>query len=142
MGLAAGGVYGAITAAWEQKPVAEATAALSRGLAATGAQDGAIPEVKASLRQVGRHGAIFAAAGGAFAMGECMSEGVRGEKDAFNTFLGGCLAGAVLGTQIGNPVAMAGSCAGVGFAACMMDLASEGRLEQGGEREFIKKMKV
>lgn len=116
-GALIGGVMGAVAAAFRQ--------------GATGDLAAASP-----LSKIGSHSAVMAGVGGAFLMGECMAEGVRGQRDWVNSVYGGFLAGQVMGVAKRSWYIAAG--AGVGMAIVGATVEATGGIESRSARDWNK----
>eukprot|EP01147_Barroeca_monosierra_P009140 gene9139-1438_t len=103
-GVVAGATWGAITAAWEAKPIA-------------GQQTGAL--VFSTARTIATNAGKLGLVAAVFASAKEVSEGVRGTDDPVNSFIGGCAAGSLAGFKSGKAGLGVGACLGVGAVAAI-----------------------
>ena len=113
-GACSGVIFGAIGGAWAAPPVSE-----GKGFAAARSLSSEFPQV---VKLMGRHTAAFGFVAATFAAGDCISESVRHKVDPLNGFVGGALAGALLGIQTKRLDIMCGTALGLGIATAVLDL--------------------
>jgi import inner membrane translocase subunit TIM22 len=118
----AGTILGAITAAWQDVPAVERNVAL--------------PALKKTGRIMMNYGLTFGAIGGIFAVTESVAGSIRGEKDFWNSALGGAAAGSVLGIRAGKLPVGIGAAAALAAVAVIVDAGGQ-RVRTPTGREYL-----
>jgi len=81
------------------------------------------------VKTIGRSSLLFSSVGGAWAVGHGLSESLRGVDDTFNTVIGACCSGVVVGAFGRSALLAAGAAGAMSAIAILVDL-SGGRLDQ------------
>ena len=116
-----GGFFGAVKEAWRSPP------------------HGTQVSLAQTTKVVARSSALFATVGGAWSVGNCLAESLRGVDDTLNTVIGAVSAGAVVGI-FGRSALLAAGAAGAFSAAAVVADVSGGRLDQRGPAELRRLM--
>ncbi|KNC55500.1 uncharacterized protein AMSG_01765 [Thecamonas trahens ATCC 50062] len=108
-GLVGGGMFGAISAAWNDAPVlrGQSSAALRN-----------------SFGVIRSQALLFASVSAVFAASECVVRSVRNKNDAWNAVIAGCAAGSTLGVRSRSLGASVAGC--VSLAALMAAVEATG----------------
>ena len=83
-----------------------------------------------TLGRIGRSSVLFAAVGGAWSVGNGLAEAVRETDDTFNSIIGACASGAVVGIYAHSTRLAFGAALAFSAASVFLDLAGGSLFQQ------------
>ncbi|KAK4533883.1 hypothetical protein CCYA_CCYA20G4765 [Cyanidiococcus yangmingshanensis] len=105
-----------------QGPLRRAKPSRTSSAAAAAASELVHPALQSPWRTVATHAGFLSSIGGLFVVGEYAARAVRGDKqDAWNSAVGGCLAGSAFGVRAGSLGTGVGICAVLGAFGAFAD---------------------
>mmetsp|Transcript_27344 Transcript_27344/g.38496 ORF Transcript_27344/g.38496 Transcript_27344/m.38496 type:complete len:192 (+) Transcript_27344:63-638(+) len=114
-GAGVGTFMGACQVAWYPDPVVSETKKMAGAVIAKSSDSGTV------IRGMIRPAMWMAAAGSAFAMGECLAETFRNKSDSWNAVVGGMASGAVMGATTRRFDIMTAAALGMGLVMGIVD---------------------
>ena len=117
VGAVAGGVVGAIPAAWLDVPAVKGGRVL--------------PALKSSMTVIGGHSALLAAVAGTYTLTEAGLDTVTGSQSPWNSAIAGCASGGIIGMRVQKASVGVGACAALAaMAAAMSQIEGSGSSHQ------------